>query len=197
MAETTTAIDEILYINATDEVVKVATTNQNTAIDSHTLANLSHGFNQYLSHTFGEFTNNCSDWQWQTPRHIYFQVACALFLIAFLSPHKSLGFLLARCSLIVASILMELPHWMFAGRCHLVQPICVGQFHLSIGSNLSNEADSIWGGNRCGNFSILSIYLFWAFECQSLSVASYQMTLIDNLTHFFISFVSFHLRSDI
>lgn len=126
MAETTTtttalptptSIDEILYINATDEVVKVATTNQNTAIDSHTLANLSHGFNQYLSNTFSEFTNNCSDWQWQTPRHVYFQVANALFLIAFLSPHKSFGFLLARCSLIVASILMTM--WSYLIECSL------------------------------------------------------------------------------
>lgn len=120
-----TAIDEILYINATDEVVKVAT-NQNTAIDSHTLANLSHGFNQYLSHTFGEFTNNCSDWQWQTPRHIYFQAANALFLIAFLSPHRSFGFLLARCALVVASILMTM--WSYLIECSLDGVVWCGLF---------------------------------------------------------------------
>ena len=118
---TTTAatIDEILYINATDEVVKVATiaTNQNNAIDSHTIANLSQGFNQYLSNTFGELTNNCSDWQWQTPRHIYFQMANALFLIAFLSPHKSFGFLLTRCALLVASIVMTM--WSYLIECSL------------------------------------------------------------------------------
>lgn len=127
MAETTTpsTIDEILYINATDEVVKVAT-NQNNAIDSNTLANLSHGFNQYISHTFGEFTNNCSDWQWQTPRHVYFQVANALFLIAFLSPHKSFGFLLARCTLVVASILMTM--WSYLIECSLDGVIWCGLF---------------------------------------------------------------------
>lgn len=125
VAVAATAIDEILYINATDEVVKVAT-NQNNAIDSHTLANLSHGFNQYLSHTFGEFTNNCSDWQWQTPRHIYFQAANALFLIAFLSPHKSFGFLLTRCALVVASILMTM--WSYLIECSLDGIVWCGLF---------------------------------------------------------------------
>lgn len=120
-----TAIDEILSINATDEVVKVAT-NQNNAIDSHTLANLSHGFNQYISHAFGEFTNNCSDWHWQTPRHIYFQAANALFLIAFLSPHKSFGFLMARCAFVVASILMTM--WSYLIECSLDGVVWCGLF---------------------------------------------------------------------
>lgn len=134
MADTTTpTADDILYVNATDEVVRVAAaandnnnSNNNNAIDSHTLANLSNGFNQYLSHTFGELTNKCTEWQWQSPRHVYFQVANALFLIAFLSPHKSYGFLLCRCALVFASILMTM--WSYLIECSLDALIWNGLF---------------------------------------------------------------------
>lgn len=124
MADTTPTPD-ILYINATDEVVRVATSD-NDAINSNTLATLSDGFNEYLSNTFGDFTNKCTEWQWQPPHHVYFQVANALFLIAFLSPHKSYGFLLARCALLFASILMTM--WSYLIECSLDALIWNGLF---------------------------------------------------------------------
>lgn len=76
--------------------------------------------------SFSNFTNKCSDLQWQQPQHVYFQVASALFLIAFLSPHKSAGFLLARCALVFASILLLM--WSYLIKCSLDALIWSGLF---------------------------------------------------------------------
>ncbi|XP_055298131.1 blood vessel epicardial substance isoform X4 [Sitodiplosis mosellana] len=108
MAETTPTPD--IFINTTEEVIKVAA---GSIVDTSTVTD-------YFSNTFGGFTlsaltNKCG--QWQEPYHVYFQLANALFLIAFLSPHKSYGFLLARCALVCGSILMTL--WSYLIECSL------------------------------------------------------------------------------
>lgn len=124
MAETTPTLDNF-NMNATlDEVVRVAAGGDHS--DSHKLNQFSDGFTEYLHNTFGEFTNKCAQWHWQRPHHVYFQVANALFLIAFLSPHKSYGFLLARCALVFASILMTM--WSYLIECSLDGVIWSGLF---------------------------------------------------------------------
>lgn len=123
MAETTPTPDN--YMNITEEVLKVATGDS----DSSNTNQLSDGFTEYFSNTFGgfslvSFTNKCG--QWQDTHHIYFQLANALFLIAFLAPHKSYGFLLARCALVLASILMTL--WSYLIECSFDALIWSGLF---------------------------------------------------------------------
>ncbi|XP_031628557.1 blood vessel epicardial substance isoform X2 [Contarinia nasturtii] len=127
MAETTPTPSD-LFSNTTEEVIKVATGD----IDTNNInANqFSDGFTEYFSTTFGGFTfgnvlaNKCG--QWQQVNDVYFQVANALFLIAFLAPHKSYGFLLARCSLVVGSILLTL--WSYLIECSLDALIWSGLF---------------------------------------------------------------------
>lgn len=109
MAETTPMPD--IFYNTTEEVIKVAAAGD--IVDTSKLS-----VTEYFSNTFGGFTfnvltNKCG--QWQDTNHVYFQVANALFLIAFLSPHKSYGFLLARCALVFGSILMIL--WSYLIEC--------------------------------------------------------------------------------
>lgn len=119
MAETTSTPD--IFINTTEEVIKVAA---GDIVDTNKLS-----VTEYFSNTFGGFTisvltNKCG--QWQEPNHMYFQVANALFLIAFLSPHKSYGFLLARSALVCGSILMTL--WSYLIECSLDGIVWSGVF---------------------------------------------------------------------
>lgn len=208
MAETTTTIDEILYINATD-VVKVAATNQNQNTALSVNQYLSNTFSNTFGETFGEFTNNCSDLKWLAPKHVYWQVANALFLIGELNFSFFSKNIYIFCSslttksvplaaqVIRISLDTMLPHRcqhsddhvellyrMFAGRCDLVQPIFIGQHRLSHRSNLSNEADSIWTGNRCGNLSIGSIYLFWVL---SLPVKCHCHKTLCHMYYYYVS----------
>lgn len=128
MAETTPTPAD-LFLNTTEEVIKVATGDIDTnTIDTNQFSN---GFTEYFSTTFGGFTfsnvfgqSKCG--QWQQVNHVYFQVANALFLIAFLAPHKSYGFLLARCALVIGSILMTL--WSYLIECSLDALIWSGLF---------------------------------------------------------------------
>lgn len=123
MAETTPTPD--LFQNITEEVTRVATGDS----DLSNTNQLSDDFPAYFSNTFGGFsfsilTNKCG--QWQDAHHMYFQVANAFFLIAFLAPHKSYGFLLARFALVFASILMSL--WSYLIECSLDALIWNGIF---------------------------------------------------------------------
>lgn len=102
--------------DTTEGVMKVATSDNNPI--NLNPNQLSDGFTEYFSNTFGGFTlsaltNKCE--QWQSMHHVYFQLANALFLIAFLAPHKTYGFLLTRCALVIGSILMIL--WSYLVKC--------------------------------------------------------------------------------
>lgn len=52
---------------------------------------------------------------WSRPNHLYFQLANALFFIAFLAPHGSSGMLCARFALVCGSILMTM--WGYLIEC--------------------------------------------------------------------------------
>lgn len=124
MAETTPTPDN-LFQNITEEVTRVAAGDSDPSNPNQ----FSDGITEYFSNTFGGFsftvlTNKCGEWQ--DAQHMYFQVANALFLIAFLAPHKSYGFLLARFSLVFASMLMSL--WSYLIECSLDTLIWNGLF---------------------------------------------------------------------
>lgn len=111
MAETTPTSDINSFMNlttvaaTTDEVVRVAAGGGSGGGDSD-LSN-SQDVQDFLNNVFGEFTlKKCA--QWHTSHHLYFHAANVLFLIAFLSPHKSYGFFIARCTLILASIALAM-----------------------------------------------------------------------------------------
>lgn len=122
MAETTPFPDEILY-NSTDIVVEEIPKETAVIPNSPFAKDLGELFT-----SFSNLTNKCAERQWQQPQHVYFQVANALFLIAFLSPHKSYGFLLARCALVFASILLLM--WSYLIQCSLDAFIWSGLFLL-------------------------------------------------------------------
>lgn len=67
----------------------------------------------------------CSSWQ-RPPNHLYFQLANALFFIAFLAPYGSYGLLCARFALVVASILMTL--WSYLIECTVDAVVWSGSF---------------------------------------------------------------------
>lgn len=113
MAETTPTSDINSFMNittttvvaTTDEVVRVAAGGGGGGGDSD-LSN-SQDVQDFLNNFFGEFTlKKCA--QWHASHHLYFHAANVLFLIAFLSPHKSYGFFITRCTLILASIAMAM-----------------------------------------------------------------------------------------
>lgn len=63
----------------------------------------------------GDWTfEKCTSWQ-RPPHHLYFQLANALFFIAFLAPCESYGSLFARCALVTGSILMIM--WSYLIEC--------------------------------------------------------------------------------
>lgn len=124
MAETTPTPTTDIFINTTEEVIKVAA-GAGDIVDTSKLS-----VTEYFSNTFGGFslssvlTNKCG--QWQETNHMYFQLANAFFLIAFLAPHKSYGFLLARCTLVCGSIALAL--WSYLIECSLDALIWSGLF---------------------------------------------------------------------
>lgn len=124
MADTTPTIDNS-YMNATaatttnDEVVKVATGDSDRSN--------SHDVTDFLSNFFAEFTfktHHCE--QWLRIQDFYFHVAFMLFLIAFLAPHKSYGFLIARCALVFGSIVLAMRSYLI--ECSLYGLIYSGSF---------------------------------------------------------------------
>lgn len=125
MDETTTIPDDF-YNSTTDISIETAPT-VNIGTNISPLSNLSNGLSEFFNSIF-TITNQCADSPWQQSHHVYFQVANALFLIAFLSPHKSYGFLMARCALVFASILMTM--WSYLIQCSLDALIWSGLFLL-------------------------------------------------------------------
>lgn len=125
MDETTLTPDD--FFNSTTDISIETAPTVNVATNTNSLANLSNGLGEVFNSIF-TLTNKCADSPWQQSQHVYFQVANALFLIAFLSPHKSYGFLLARCALVFASILMTM--WSYLIQCSLDALIWSGLFLL-------------------------------------------------------------------
>lgn len=84
-------------------------------------------FTNDLIEIFGDWTfNKCTTWQ-RPPHHIYFQLANALFLIAFLASNgESYGSLVARCALVLGSILMIM--WSYLIECTFDVVVWSGSF---------------------------------------------------------------------
>lgn len=77
---------------------------------------LTDGFTNYIGNLINGWTHKRCE-QWQEPHHIYFQVANAFFLIAFLSPNGSYGALCTRCALVLGSIFLIM--WSYLIECSL------------------------------------------------------------------------------
>lgn len=105
MAETTTLLSILNTTDdAYDDTFEVTTAGETETSNSYWY-NFTHGFNEFIGKTIDDWTyQQCL--QWQTPHHIYFQVANGLFLIAFLSANGSYGALCARCALVLGSIFL-------------------------------------------------------------------------------------------
>lgn len=86
---------------------------------------LSNGFNGGFG-GFGDWTfEQCLSWQ-RPPHHLYFQLANALFFIAFLAPCGSYGLLCSRCALVIGSILMTM--WGYLIECTADVVVWSGSF---------------------------------------------------------------------
>lgn len=114
MAETTTTISTLnITDDAYDDSYQLTTSNPELS-DSHWLDKYSNGFSEFIKSSISDVTyKQCLEWQ--PPHHAYFQVANALFLIAFLSPNGSYGILCARCALVLGSIFLIM--WSYLIEC--------------------------------------------------------------------------------
>lgn len=113
MAETTPDTINSTF-DSYQEVYQVATGGYETS-NTNSITKFSNDFSDFIENTFNDWTyKQCT--QWQPTHHIYFQVANALFLIAFLSPHKPYyGYLCARCAFAFGSIFMAM--WGYLIEC--------------------------------------------------------------------------------
>lgn len=93
-------------------------TDTTTVVSSHSnlFTELTDGFTNYIGNLLNGWAHKrCKEWQ--EPHHIYFQIANALFLIAFLSPNGSYGALCTRCALVFGSIFLIM--WSYFIECSL------------------------------------------------------------------------------
>lgn len=89
-----------------------------TVLPNHSkfITELTDTFTNFIGNLLNGWTHKKCD-EWQPPHHLYFQVANALFLIAFLSPNGSYGALYTRCALVLGSIFLLM--WSYSIECSL------------------------------------------------------------------------------
>lgn len=113
-ATTTIPVFNTSYNDTNIDDITVTT----TIVPNHSnlFKELTNSFTNFIGNSINGWTHKRCD-EWQEPHHYYFQVANALFLIAFLSPNGSCSALCARCALVFGSIFLIM--WSYLIECSL------------------------------------------------------------------------------
>lgn len=118
--------DAIIAADPTENHQPIAATFDNGTYKAVTDGALGLGLSFDGFDGFGDWTfEKCASWQ-RPPHHLYFQLANALFFIAFMSPCGSYGLLCARCALVIGSILMTM--WGYLIECTVDVIVWSGSF---------------------------------------------------------------------
>lgn len=127
LEEATTAATTSSIGDVNNDVQQVATGGYDISNNSNITFKLSNGFSDFVGSAISDWTfEQCG--QWQPPHHLYFQLANALFFIAFLAPHGSYSLLCARFALVLGSILLTM--WGYFIECTADAIVWSGSFFL-------------------------------------------------------------------
>lgn len=103
---TSTATTSSIGVDENTDVHQIATGVYDIS-NTNNITSVSNGFSDYAVRAIGDFMfEQCG--QRQPLQHKYFQLANALFLLAFCLPHGSYSLLCARTALVLGSILMTM-----------------------------------------------------------------------------------------
>lgn len=94
-------------------------TSSSSSGSSSSILHTSRGDNATMRSGPGEWSIDASD-SWRRPHHLYFQLANALFFLAFIAPNGPFGMLWLRCCVVIGCCLMAMWGWMIEGTLDVV-----------------------------------------------------------------------------